>query len=226
HDKPEVLEKILQTYPEVEIVQIQLNYLDYDSVNVQSRRCLEVCEKYDKPVIVMEPVRGGRLAQLPPQAEAILNELQAGSPASFAIRFAAGFDQVRMVLSGVSSLAQMEDNMSFMKEFRPLDEKEMAAVWQVRDVLNAMHAIGCTSCRYCVDENHCPMEIPIPELFANFNNKKALPQSSTANMYYEVLTRDRGKASDCIQCGQCESVCPQHLEIRNLLKEVSAEFES
>lgn len=225
HDRADVLDKILTTYPEIEIVQIQLNYVDIDSPTVQSRECYEVCVKHDKPVIVMEPVRGGRLVNLPEKAQQILDDLHGGSNASYAIRYAAGFDNVRVVLSGVSNLEQIKDNMSFMKDFQPLTEKEQEALKQVKEVFDSMNSILCTTCRYCVDENQCPMDIPIPEAFASYNNKQLVPKSSNANMYYDAATREHGKASDCIECGMCEKVCPQHLPIRELLKDVADLFE-
>ena len=145
------------------MVQIQFNYLDYDDPAVQSRRCYEVCRKH----IVMEPVKGGNLVNLPEEAKAVLDGLHGGSPASYALRFAAGFEGMMMVLSGMSSMAQMEDNISFMRDFKPLDETELAAVKQVQAVFKSMGLIPCTACRYCIDG--CPWHISIPDLFAAMN---------------------------------------------------------
>ena len=223
HDRAEVLEQILTEYPQVEVVQIQFNYVDYDDPAVQSRKCYEVCRKFGKPVIVMEPVKGGNLVNLPEQAMAALDELHGGSPASYAIRFAAGFEGMMMVLSGMSSLEQVEDNVSFMKDFRPLDEKELEAVRRVQEVFRSMHLIPCTACRYCVDG--CPQKISIPDLFAVMNTKQ-IYHDWNANYYYsEVHTKQGGKASACIKCGKCEKICPQHLQIRDLLVDVAKEFE-
>ena len=226
HDKAEVLDKILTTYPQIEIVQIQFNYVDFEDPGVQSKKVYDVCRKHNKPVIVMEPVKGGSLIKLPDEAQKVYDEMPSGlSNASYAIRFAAGFDGIRVVLSGMSDMAQMKDNVSFMKDFKPLDENEMGAVAKVTGIYKGLDVIPCTACHYCVEENHCPMSIKIPELFACLNTKKIF-EDWNQNMYYNALTTDgAGKASDCIGCGGCESVCPQHLEIRDLLTKVAAEFE-
>ena len=226
HDKAEVLDKILTTYPQIEIVQIQFNYVDFEDPGVQSKKVYDVCRKHNKPVIVMEPVKGGSLIKLPDEAQKVYDEMPSGlSNASYAIRFAAGFDGIRVVLSGMSDMAQMKDNVSFMKDFKPLDENEMGAVAKVTGIYKGLDVIPCTACHYCVEENHCPMSIKIPELFACLNTKKIF-NDWNQNMYYNALTTDGGgKASDCIGCGGCESVCPQHLEIRDLLTKVAAEFE-
>lgn len=223
HDSAEVLEQILTEYPQIEVVQIQFNYLDYDDPAVQSRRCYEVCRKFNKPVIVMEPVKGGSLVNLPQKAKNILDELDGGSPASYAIRFAAGFDGIMMVLSGMSTIEQMEDNISFMKDFNPLNEKEQNAVKGVCDIFHSMNFIPCTACRYCVDG--CPKNISIPDLFAVMNAKKIHRDWNAAYYYNQVHTKLGGKASDCIKCGKCEKACPQHLNIRELLASVAKEFE-
>lgn len=223
HDRAEVLDEILTAYPEVEVVQIQFNYVDYNDPAVQSRKCYEVCRKHGKPVIVMEPVKGGTLVNLPPMALQVLTELHGGSAASYAIRFAAGFDGIRMVLSGMSNYDQMQDNLSYMKDFQPLNEAEHAAVNQVCEILHAQHLIPCTACRYCTDG--CPKHISIPDLFACMNAKQ-IYKDWNADFYYEsVYTKNGGKASDCIACGKCEKSCPQHLPIRKLLRDVAAEFE-
>ena len=223
HDKPEVLDKILMTYPEVEVVQIQFNYMDYEDPGVQSRRCLEVCRKHGKPVIVMEPVKGGNLVNLPEAAQKVFEELGTGmSNASYAIRFAASQEGIRIVLSGMSDFAQMKDNVYFMKDFKPLDEKEMDAIAKVTEVFRGMDTIPCTSCHYCVEQNHCPMNIRIPQIFSCVNNVKMYNDMGQKGFYKHVIAAgDNGKASDCIECGGCETACPQHLEIRSLLKEAA-----
>lgn len=223
HDKADVLEDILKQYPQVEFVQIQLNYLDYDDPAVQGRQCYEVCRKYNKPVIVMEPVKGGSLVNLPDDAAQVLKSLKGGSPASYAIRFAAGFDGIFMVLSGMSNMEQMQDNISFMQDFRPLDKRETEAVKKVCGIYQSKRLIPCTACRYCIDG--CPKQIDIPNLFSCLNAKK-LHNDWNADYYYsDVCTVNNGKASDCIGCGKCERSCPQHLPIRALLKDVAKEFE-
>ena len=223
HDRAEVLEKILTEYPQIEVVQIQFNYVDYDDPAVQSRKCYEVCRKFNKPVLVMEPVKGGNLVNLPKEARAVLDALHGGSPASYAIRFAAGFPGMMMVLSGMSNLQQMQDNLAFMQNFRPLDETELAAVQKVQEIFRSKHLIPCTSCRYCTDG--CPKHISIPDLFATMNTKQLYHDWNADYYYTEVHTAPGRKASDCLKCGKCEKVCPQHLPIRKLLEKVAAEFE-
>ena len=226
HDKADVLDMILTEHPEVEVVQIQFNYADYDSPSVESRKVYEVCEKHGKPVIVMEPVKGGSLVNLPDDADKILRALDGGSNASYAIRFAASFPQMTMVLSGMSDMAQMQDNISAMQDFRPLDDKEMEAVRQVNDIFTRLNLIPCTACRYCIEENTCPMDIRIPDMFSAQNQHEAFHNWNTAYYYENVITGSgHGKASECLQCGMCETVCPQHLPIRDLLETVANTFE-
>ncbi len=223
HDSAEVLDKILTEKPFVEFVQLQFNYLDYENVGVQSRLCYEVCVKHGKPVIVMEPVRGGRLINLPEKAQTILNGLGGGSNASYAIRFAASFDQIFMVLSGMSNMEQMADNLGFMKEFKKLDESEFAALFSVADAIREQNLISCTACRYCVEG--CPKQIDIPELFRAVNAKKNGDADAEAQ-YQAVIAAGSGKASDCIRCAKCERICPQKLPVRTLLREVVKAFEA
>ena len=223
HDRAEVLDAILTEYPQIEVVQIQFNYLDYEDPAVQSKKCYEVCRKHNKPVLVMEPVKGGSLVNLPEEAKKVLEDLHGGSPASYAIRFAAGFEGIEMVLSGMSTLEQMKDNLSFMKDFKPLTEEEHAAVKKVCDIIHSKNLIPCTACRYCIDG--CPKHISIPDLFACMNTKQIYHDWNADYYYNNVHTVDHGKASDCVECGKCEKACPQHLKIRELLKEVAKGFE-
>ena len=223
HDRAEVLDQILTEYPQVEVVQIQFNYLDYDDIAVQSRKCYEVCRKHGKPVLVMEPVKGGSLVNLPEEAKKVLDDLHGGSPASYAIRFAAGFPGMMMVLSGMSNMEQMKDNLSYMRDFKPLNETELAAVNKVQEIFHKMNMIPCTACRYCVEG--CPKQISIPDLFAIMNIKQ-LHHDWNADYYYEeVHTAPGRRASDCLKCGKCEKICPQHLPIRKLLEEIAKEFD-
>lgn len=228
HDTAEVLDKILTEHPEMEFVQLQINYLDWDSEGVQSRKCYEVATKHGKPVIVMEPVKGGTLAKLPAAAEALLRQADPGaSIPSWAVRFAASLPNVKMVLSGMSSTEQLLDNTGYMQDFAPLTQQEQAVIAQAVDSINASIAIPCTGCAYCTEG--CPMHIAIPKYFSLYNAEmQELKEKdfTSQGTYYDNLTLTFGKASDCIACGQCESVCPQHLPIIENLKRVAKQFEA
>lgn len=228
HGSAELLDEILTKHPEMEFVQLQLNYLDWESEWIQSRKCYEVAVKHKKPVIVMEPVKGGTLAKVPQEAEKLLREADPHmSVPSWAIRFAASLDNVMMVLSGMSSLEQLEDNMSYMEHFQPLTEAEKELTRKVADIINAQIAVPCTGCSYCTEG--CPQKIAIPQYFSLYNEdmREDLEEKGwTANFtQYEILTGKFGKAKDCVECGQCESVCPQHLPIMEKLKEVSKHYD-
>ncbi len=223
HDRAVVLDQILTEYPQVEVVQLQLNYLDWEDPAVESRKCYEVCRKHSKSIIVMEPCKGGNLVRLPEDAKAVLDELQGGSPASYAIRFAAGHQGILMVLSGMSDLEQMADNLSYMESFQPLNGRELEAVEKACSLLRSKNMISCTACRYCTAG--CPKHISIPDLFACFNAKTAFHDWNADYYYHNVHTVQSGKASDCIKCGKCEAICPQHLPIRELLEKTAKEFE-
>ena len=222
HDEASVLDMILTEHPEIEVVQIQFNYVDYEDAGIQGRLCYEVCRKHHKPIIVMEPVKGGNLINLPDEAKKIFDELQGGSYASYAIRYAASFEGIFMVLSGMSNMEQMEDNLSYMKEFQPLSAEEFAAIDKVCEIFRGMKVIPCTACRYCTDG--CPKKISIPDLFACVNGEEVY-KNWNGGWYYMVYTQNAGKASDCIKCGKCEKACPQHLPIRELLEQVADRFE-
>lgn len=224
HDTADVLETILIEQPMVEVVQLQFNYLDYEDPHVQARKCYEVCVKYGKPVIVMEPVRGGSLVALPEAGQKVLRDLGDYSFAGYAIRYAASFDHVFMVLSGMSNREQMEDNIRSMKEFVPFTEEEFKAVYSVSDIIRGIPTIPCTGCRYCVDGDHCPMHIHIPGIF-NSENKARRFSTEDAREHYGWMTAKGGKPADCIECGMCEEICPQQLPIRQLLKEIGQRFD-
>ena len=223
HDKASVLEQILIEYPQIEVVQIQFNYIDFDDASIESKKCYDVCVKYNKPVIVMEPVKGGLLVNLPKKALQEFEKLSNNSPASYAIRFAASFDNVIMVLSGMSNLSQIKENTNFMKNFIPLSKEEFKCIEKVCEIMRSTNIVSCTGCSYCVDG--CPKNIKIPALFACLNAKKQY-DNWNSNYYYSIHTSNNNKASDCIKCGKCELICPQHLKIRDLLVEVSEVFDT
>lgn len=228
HGYPETLEQILKEHPEVEFVQLQINYLDWKDPGVQSETCYNIVRKYGKRIFVMEPIKGGTLINLPEEALKLLKEADPNaSIASWAIRFAASLEGVDIVLSGMSTPEQVEDNTSYMQNFKPLSPEEFSLLEKVADIIRKNTAIACTNCRYCVTE--CPKKIAIADYFALYNNKKRLKNTgymSSIDNYYVNLTKTHGKASDCIGCGICEKNCPQKLPIRKLLKDVAAEFEN
>lgn len=226
HDTPELLDEILAAHPELDFVQLQINYIDWENPGIQSRRCHEVARKYGKPIIVMEPCKGGSLALVPEKAEQLMMAYNpAPSVPSWAIRFAASQEGVMMVLSGMNTLEQLLDNTSYMADFKPLSKEEYEIIGQVIEIINENTAIPCTTCRYC--EKDCPKNIAIPDYFALYNSSKRAMSSNFSSqfVYYINLTVNHGKAGDCIDCKQCESACPQHLKITELLKDVSATFD-
>lgn len=225
HDKPEALDYILNKHPEVDFVQLQINYLDWENPLVESRACHEIAKKYHKPVIVMEPVKGGTLVNLPLEAEKILKQASNLSVASWAIRYAASLDNVFMVLSGMSTLEQVEDNTSYMEEFKPLNEKEKDILSSIVPIIDNSIAIPCTACGYCL--KGCPMNIPIPQLFSLYNKEKIFPsQIKDAKNNYLKITSSQFLASSCLKCGACEKSCPQHLKIRDCLEKIADKFEN
>lgn len=227
HDTPELLDEILTAHPELDFVQLQLNYIDWENPGIQARACHEVARRHGMPIIVMEPCKGGNLAGVPERAEALMKACDPeSSVASWAIRYAAGLDGVFMVLSGMSTMEQVLDNTSYMDGFEPLSVEELAVIDQVIDIINEDTTIPCTTCRYC--EHDCPQSIAIPDYFALYNSAKraVTDQISSQFVYYTNLTSTHGRADSCIACGRCERACPQHLPIIEHLKDVSEMFDN
>ena len=224
HDTAEALEEILKNHPEMEFVQLQINYYDWESENVQSRKCYEVAEKHGVPVIVMEPVKGGTLANMVGEPARILSALdENASYASYAVRYAASLPNVILVLSGMSDLKQLQDNTAYMKDFQPLTDKEQQAIGKVVEELEKLPTIPCTNCRYCVEG--CPKKIRIPDIFGVYNMGVQFGVTDAVRGSYRCQIDGSGKAGDCIKCGKCEAQCPQHLEIRKLLEEAADIYE-
>lgn len=224
HDDAETLDRILTEHPETELVQIQLNYIDWENESVQSKKCYEVCRKHGVKIAVMEPLKGGALANLPDEAAAVLKTMDKNaSIASWGIKFAASLPGIMVVLSGMSDMSQLCDNMSYMKDFEPLSEAQMNEIHKAADITMKTIAIPCTACRYCVDD--CPQNIAIPEYFALYNNQHQFGLLPGLTTTFNNTKGDRGAPSDCIGCGSCESHCPQHLPIIEHLKQVADKFE-
>lgn len=221
HDSAEFLDQVLTEHPEMEFVQLQMNYLDWESAEVQSRKCYEVAIKHGKPVIVMEPVKGGILVDVPAEVRESFAAYHPDlSVPSWAIRFVASLDNVAMVLSGMSNMEQLMDNISYMKEFVPMNAEETELVHKAAEMIKDSIAIPCTGCSYCTEG--CPMQIAIPDLFRVYNkSKRGEITDVEANEEYRQLTESGGKARECLACGQCQVACPQHLEIINYLKDVA-----
>ena len=226
HAGPGLLDELLTKHPDVDFIQLQINYVDMENPNIESRANMEVAIKHGIPVTIMEPIKGGSLARLVPDAEKVLKRIRPDmSIASWALRFAASQDNSLVVLSGMSNIEQMKDNLSYMADFKPLDDKEMEAIDEVVKILNSTETIACTKCHYCTDG--CPVNMPIPDIFEAENlvlrdNKSVFD----AKKEYDRIVKESGvKASECIECGQCESACPQHLPIIKLLKDGADMFE-
>ena len=203
HDSPEFLRWVLERHPEIEMVQLQFNYADTDNPDVQCLACYEVCKEFGKPIVVMEPIKGGVLANLSQEGKSLLNDR---SEAAFALRYCASFPEIKMVLSGMSNLEQMQDNLSTFTELQPFTDEEYALADRLRMIVRQQELIACTNCRYCTDG--CPQVIPIPEIFTAYNARKLC----------QPFKIDVSAAKGCLDCGACEALCPQHIEIRKHLK--------
>ncbi|WP_330694350.1 aldo/keto reductase [Intestinibacter bartlettii] len=221
HDNAKLLDKILNDHPEVDYVQLQINYLDWNSPSIESKKCCEVAKAHNKKVIVMEPVKGGALANLPDDATKILKNIHKDdSIASWAIRFAQSIEQVEIVLSGMNSIEQIIDNM---KDIKPLCDYEFEALDNVCKIIESNTAIPCTGCGYC--KKDCPMDIAIPKYFSLYNELYRYPHEDwKVKPVYNKITTLNGKPSDCIECKNCENNCPQKIEITSWLKKINSKF--
>ena len=214
HDTADILDQILSEQPQIEVVQLQINYLDYDDPGIQSKACYDVAVKHGKKVIVMEPVKGGALVNLPAEAVAEFQKISDAAPVSYALRYAASYPEVFMVLSGMGNMDMMQSNINTMYPFIPLSEEEFATTDRVREIIRKYNQIPCTKCKYCAEV--CPKEIPIADLFATYN-EYALAKVSRGETT-QKLSAFEIKATDCIECGKCEGICPQSIAIREKLK--------
>lgn len=225
HAGPELLDEILTAHPDTEFVQLQLNYADWENPDVTARANYEVARKHGKSIIVMEPVKGGALANPPENVQKIFKDANPNASfASWAIRYAASLEGIITVLSGMSNIEQMNDNLSYMKDFRPLDEAEQTAVQKAQETINGIKSIPCTACHYCTAG--CPMQIPIPEIFAARNKQLVWGQLEAGKSAYADAVENAGKASSCVECGQCESACPQQIKVIEKLKECASVFDA
>jgi predicted aldo/keto reductase-like oxidoreductase len=224
HGTPELLVQVLDKHPEIEFVQIQLNYADWDNKIVHSGELYEILRDRNIPMIIMEPAKGGKLANLDDECAEILKAIRPDkSVASWAFRYVGSLPGIATILSGMSTPEQMEDNINTFKDFEPLSEEELAAIDKVKEIMNRVELAGCTSCKYCVEG--CPMGISIPDVISAVNTRRKFPGDMRPQFFYNGLVDRYSHASDCIACGQCEGVCPQHLPIIDLMKEAVEKFE-
>ena len=224
HATPDILDEILTAHPDAEFVQLQLNYADWENPDVTARENYEVARKHGKSIVVMEPIKGGALANPPKEVGKIFKETSPdASFASWAIRYAASLNGIITVLSGMSNLEQMQDNLSYMKNFKPLNAKEQTAIRKAQEIMNGIKSIPCTACHYCTAG--CPKQIPIPEIFAARNQQLVWGQLEEGYRQYSKAVETVGKASDCIACGQCEKACPQQIDAIARLKDCAVQFD-
>lgn len=229
HGNAEYLDTLLTMHPEMEFVLLQINYLDWESEGVESRKCYEVACKHNKPVLVMEPLKGGFLADVPPEAEKLMKDYNPdASVISWALRFVASLDNVCMILTGASSLKQLEENIEDFENFTPLNDEEYKIIDEVREIINSNITVECTKCKYCLDA--CPEDINIPKIFDLYNAEKIndigdwTPVGNAYVNYSKIP--GAGLASDCTECGMCVEECPQHIDIPEVMKDVVKTFET
>lgn len=227
HANAEYIENIIKQHPELEFIQLQINYLDWENEGVESRKCYEVAKKYDLPIIIMEPLKGGFLVDVPDEAAKMMEDFSGEKPISWALRYVASLDGVFMVLSGASTIEQMEENIKIMDDFKSITSEEKEIISDVVDIINSQITVSCTKCNYCV--NSCPQHINIPKLFDLYNNQKIennVGFTAVGNAYVNYSKIEgNGLASDCIACGLCVKECPQHINIPEVMKDVKKEFE-
>lgn len=228
HANAEYIENIIKQHPEMEFIQLQLNYLDWDNDAIESRKCYEVAQKYNLPIIVMEPLKGGFLSNVPDEAKELMEEYNGEKPVSWALRYVASLDGVFMVLSGSSNIKQLEENIKIMEEFKEINNEETEIISKVIEIINSKITVPCTKCKYCV--SYCPKHIDIPRLFDWYNNEKIENNdgfTAVGNAYVNYSKIDgNGIASDCISCGLCVKECPQHIDIPEIMKDVEKTFET
>ncbi|MBE6487468.1 MAG: 4Fe-4S dicluster domain-containing protein [Methanosphaera stadtmanae] len=228
HANAEYLDNVLSQHPEMEFVQLQINYLDWENEGVESRKCVEIANKYDLPILIMEPLKGGFLVDIPEEAEKIMKDYNPdNSIVSWALRYVASIENVMMVLTGSSTLDQAKQNIEIMNNFQKLNEEEYKIIDQVVDIINSNITVACTKCNYCVSS--CPVGINIPKLFTLYNNEKIEDNdqfTAVGNMYVNIAKSDSKIASDCIKCGACIKECPQHIDIPTVMDDVKATFET
>jgi predicted aldo/keto reductase-like oxidoreductase len=220
-----MLDKLLTEHPEMEFVQFQLNYDDWESPVIQARKCYEIATRHQKPIVVMEPLKGGLLTNPPDSVRSVFENADPNvSLASWGIRYAASQENIITVLSGMSTIDQVRDNVSFMTDFQPLNRDELRVIEKAREAIGKIHNIPCTGCQYCVEG--CPQSIPIPKIFGAYNRKLVYNDLSAAKLQYTGEILRGGKASDCVACGKCEQVCPQHISIIENLKVIGQELDT
>ena len=227
HDQADLLDRVLTENPDMDFVQLQVNYIDWDDPSIQSKECCEVARRHGVPIVVMEPVKGGLLADVPEDVRRMYSEVEPSfSPATWAIRFAASVDGVETVLSGMSDMAQLEENIACLEGFTGFDDVHMDAMERAKTSIRSSVAVPCTACRYCMKS--CPNDIPIADYISLYNAEKANPKEgfSLQALYYGNISRNHGRASDCVGCGECERNCPQHLRISGIMEDVAELFEN